>query len=417
MAGSSPVEVRLRAVIEESRLSGLPLPEQDTWVRRFPGHADVVGAIFAEMAPAPRADSPEVASAVESSLPVWAEPPEALSVVREDAHGRLCESTDGSAVYILPKERLGGRNPATDYLARARRLATAAVSGIQAPKITSLDDGGVSVRFDRVPERTVSLRVGASQRRGATRRALEIMGRVAARIRHLHERGGAHGRLDRVSLRLDMDTRRLVVGTGLEDGPGLDGGTLEQQQRDDVRALGALLYGALAFEGTEPNAREIVTRHDAHELPSLAVRRPDLSRALVRIVERALQGGRPGGYESARDLLHAFDRICDHESDVAPTVVERSWRPRIVTMAASFVLAAVLAACHLLGTGSEDADAHLALRSGTSERMQRIRDLLDDGRRDEALRAWRDLERELGLTATPAATASTSRESSPSSGG
>lgn len=442
MSGPSPVERRLRAVLEESRLSGLPLPDETTWRRRFPGHADVVREVFAELAPntatellpipapaptpAPTApptadvtetstsvvpltppEPPETTTIVEASLPVWAEPREELTIVREDAHGRLCRDSDGRSVYVIPKARLQGRNPASEYLARARRLAAAEVAGVQAPTITSLESGDVCVRFDALPERVVSLRVGAAQRRGATRRALEIMGRVAARVRSLHERGAAHGRLDRGSLRLDTETRRLIIGTGLEDGPGVDGGTLGQQQVADIRSLGALLYGALAFEGTEPDAREILARHDAHELPALSVRRPDLSRALVKLVDRALRGG-GSGYRTVRDLLDALDRICDHESDATPAGPERTWRPRLVTAAASVVLIAVLAACHLLSSGPEQDDARLALRSGSSERIGRIRSLLEEGRRDEALKAWRELEQALGLTA---------RTGAPSGGG
>ena len=175
MSGSSPVELRLRAVLEESRLSGLPLPDEATWCRRFPGHADVVRKVFAELTPAnpievvpvpapepalpARAgDTLEVAEAgmattviavtptapaetttiIQPSLPVWAEPREELVIVRDDAHGRLCRDGDGRSIYVIPEARLQGRNPASEYLARARRLASAEVPGVQAPTITSL---------------------------------------------------------------------------------------------------------------------------------------------------------------------------------------------------------------------------------------------------------------------------------------
>ncbi|MAG58602.1 MAG: hypothetical protein CMJ83_20120 [Planctomycetes bacterium] len=401
MSHSSLVVERLRAVLTESRLSGLPVPDRPTWLRRFPAHQDALAEVFDEIlgpidVPA-TAKTATVQLPPEPSLPVWAESPPRIETLREDKHGRLCQAPDGHRYYVLDASRLTGRNPASHYLDRARRIAAADVPGVVTPTIEENAKGDVAVRFSVADEAPVSFAVGPGQRRGATRRALDVISRTAARIRLLHERGAAHGRLRRTSLRIDVETRRLVIDTGLMDGPGLDGGDLGAQQRSDVRALGVMLYGALSLEGAEPDEREIVQRHDGGELPPLGVRRPDLMPPLVRIVDRCLAAGTPAGFATSSQLLDALDRLQDLESEATVRVAPgaQAGRAALILVALIALLAGAWAIERL--SSGPDEGARLAVKERIDPRLERVRDLVAKGRHEQAQRLLKEIGKELGI--------------------
>ncbi len=391
-------------MLEESRLSGLPRPDEDTLVRRFPAHADDVRQVFAEdserdatleseLGAGPVEEPVEASS--EAAGPVWAARANEWTTLREDPHGCLQQRPDGAVRYVIPAARLTGRSPGTEFLDRARRIERASVQGIQTPRITALEGGDQALLFDSPTGQTVRFEAEHSRRRGATRRALEILSRVAARIGILHERGAAHGRLSSRHLFLEARSRQVFISVGLETGPGLDGGSVASQQVADIRALGALLFGALSLEGAVPELAETLARHDAGELPCLTVRRPDLAPALVRLVENALNAGRAGAFSDMGAMLRALDRICDHETHETVTVRAPKNRQRVAVTAAALTLVGIFSACCFLG--NDDSDGELRVQQERTDRIEHIRRLMNAGQEDEARQLWRGISDELGL--------------------
>lgn len=81
--------------------------------------------------------------------------------------------------------------------------------------------------------------------------------------------------------------------------------------RADLWAVGALLYHALAgeapFDGA--NANVIMVRIIVGEAPSLATRRPDLSKALIELVDRAMRKDLDARWPDAPTMAEALARV------------------------------------------------------------------------------------------------------------
>jgi hypothetical protein len=378
------LEPRLRAILFELEQSGQPLPDASTWHRRFPAHREAVDRAFANLAGS-RAPAPPA--------PPGPEP----RVLRRDPHGTLL--CDGKfLIYRIPAERLSGRGPALLYLDRAERLASLRIPLQGKPEIRRTGDGAVEVRFAEPPAARLDLALRKVDRRRRTRRILAQIARAAELLAHVHDAGGAHGRLGAEHLRVDPATGRLVLDFGLGDGPGRDDGDLEAARVRDLRALGALLHGTLCLEGKEPDVAEILHRAQAGELPSLQSRRPDLLPSLVRAVDRALAADPRGAKADLEGFLIEIERILDHE--VAEPA--RSARPHplrqlspTATLVLTLLVLLVLAAS--AGAFLQPRTGRLSGPPPADSRLEEVRWLVDQGRHGEARERFEALGRALGL--------------------
>jgi hypothetical protein len=350
----------LRSQLIEDSLRGRG-PDREALLRRFPGHRAEVEALLAELFPnGRRAGAAEIEASVtaETQIERPSAPDEASSrtprgpsaiggagrseseiprsdpgtaavaaerqpeVVVEGRHGVLLRQPDGKMRCHLPADRLAAWGPASLYLARAERLSHTAVPGVQTPEILTARDGSVDVVFAESPPTVVSLAASLSRGRGATHLALGTVRRAARRLERLHAQGAAHGRLRAEHLRLDGDSGSLVLDMGLADGPGRDGDEdVAIQKLADVRALGAILYGALELSGQEPDVREILARHQEGKLPYLLSRRPRLLPAVEHLVERALSAGDWGhaGFGSINEFVASLEALLDMEGENPPS--------------------------------------------------------------------------------------------------
>ncbi len=438
---NTSVEDRLRAILLEMKASGLPLPDRTVWRRRYPANEELVLRLFDEIegrceAPPQREESshsaPTEVTAEVADAPIVATVPEAPSeapaleaptpapdgahadsgsvppaeaaptaaagptLVRTDPHGQLFDEGE-NWLYRIPAERLTGRSPAVLYLQRARAVAEVKLSASGMVEVTDHPDGSVIVRFSKPKGRPLALGLRRTDRRGATRRILHHVARLAETLERLHDQGGAHGRLGAWHVRIDPRTQRLHLSFGFDDGPGLDDGDVARGTLSDLRAIGALLYGSLCLEGQEPCVDEILDRSDHGELPSLATRRPDLLPALVRTIDRAVNSSRiPGGFADLAAFLSALVRTLDLELDepASPHDSRRRVPTAAIGVACILLVVAVVAALAswLPSSGGPLEPPPPPLPPGGE-----IRQLIDLGRPEDASLRLLELGRQLGL--------------------
>lgn len=385
------VEARLRSLLEEARLGGLPAPDRATWERRFPAHVAAIGKLFDAASGAESATPPAPAPG-----PAPANPEPLEEVVRTDPHGALLRRADGSLVYRIPASRLGRRSPAMDYLRRIRRAAAADIRGIERARLRRDAGGGISVRWRPLRGRPVLRRPGTRTAR-FERDAIEAIAGAAGLLETLHAAGGAHGRLGLDDLRFDRRRRRAAIVMGYASGPGRDGADVGALQAADVRALGAMLYGVLDAGGPPPETADLLARHAAEGLPALRARRPRLLPALAECAERALAAGRSErGYAGMAALRADLDRVLAFESS-NPGWESRAWRRRPVLVAATVFLLALFAAFVAPGLQARGDDVRMRVDPPPDPRLAHVRALVRSGRLNDAREAWDRLGRELGI--------------------
>jgi hypothetical protein len=338
----------------EARISGASI-DRDLLLRRFPAHENLIHTLLAEppmaATPAPSPDpaedcteptscdvqepapNPEDLTPLESpdsalnlaeadSREAPAPAPAAaaasdkvLRQERADAHGVFRQWSDGTCTYTLTRSRFLGRNPASEYLARAERIASAQVPGVQTPTVLLSSTEGTTIVFREVQGAPVTMITSRLSRSGSQRKLYDVILRMASRLQALHERGAAHGRITWGSLCSDPKDGKWLLGTGLEVGPGFDGGTLQEQQLNDIRSLGAMLYIALAELGSTTTVADVVQRYAADGLVPLSGRRPGLHPGICRIVDQALGAGRnPQAFQSMAGFRTQLRRMVNLET-------------------------------------------------------------------------------------------------------
>lgn len=394
LSSPSPVEVLLRGLAEEARLAGAPL-DREALLRRFPAHRELIGELAARPAPG-------AAPAETPAVPVPG---------RRDPRGTIVPAEGGGFRISIPRDQLAGRNPASEYLARAARLAGAAVPGVQTPAIDDSSPWEIVVHVPPLPNPGTAAPAGLHGEE--SRKVLQRVVRVAARLEALHERGAAHGRLDETFLWTDPATGKWILGTGLEAGPGLDRGTLREQQTADLRALGAMLYTGLAREGTARGVQDVLARFDRGRLVPLAGRRPDLHPGVARLTDQALGAGlRKHGLPSVAAFRLQLRRLLNLEtgnqafdSRVRSAGSIARWLPALPVLA--------LLAWGVFGLPG--GDSHARLSDGgraDGQALIELREAIERNDLDAARRSWLRLQEEMESLPPEAAFHRADREAS-----
>ncbi|GMU06227.1 diguanylate cyclase domain-containing protein [Corallococcus caeni] len=90
--------------------------------------------------------------------------------------------------------------------------------------------------------------------------------------------------------------------------------------RADLYALGAILFEGAAGRPpfTATDVGELLRQHAAHRPPDLRVLRPDLSPALVAVIEKLLAKDPDDRYPSGEALAADLDRLCERSGPEAP---------------------------------------------------------------------------------------------------
>jgi hypothetical protein len=373
------------------------LEDTDELVDSFELDASTFSSPAIEVDPAPQAISER------ASQPIAADHLEVGPVClleRRDSHGVFERWSDGLWTYTLTRDRLRGRNPATEFLHRAQRIADAAVEGIQTPEIQDRGQEGVVIRFRPVQSAPVTMITARLSRRGSQRRLFDMVLRIASRLDLLHVRGGAHGRLSWSSLCSDPETDKWTLGTGFESGPGLDAGSLEEQKANDIRCLGAMLYIALADMGSVTTVAEVVARFEANSLVSLSGRRPELHPSVPRLVERALGAGKqPQAFQTITGFRTQLKRLVNLETGsdaLVPAARPKSQLSRWLLV----VPVLGLLMWGLISTNSQGNSGRLAVGSEVHEQViEELREAIQTGNVESALRKLNQLKRKLGLRA------------------
>jgi serine/threonine protein kinase len=168
--------------------------------------------------------------------------------------------------------------------------------------------------------------------------ALDIFGQMCDAIQHVHSNDVLHRDLkpSNVIVREDgrvmvtdfgiaraVGSQRLtmtgmVVGTAEYVAPEHATGTVRDDPRSDIYALGVLLYEMVAGQVPfhHPNPAEVLRRHVSDEPPPLTTVVQGLSRAIEAAALKALEKDPADRYETAADFKRAVSRA--HVHDEAP---------------------------------------------------------------------------------------------------
>jgi serine/threonine protein kinase len=174
------------------------------------------------------------------------------------------------------------------------------------------------------------------------RRALGIVGQVAAALDYAHGQGLVHRDVKPANILLEptsqgvdhayltdfglvkdvsSDSSLSITGTFIgtpeyaapEQLDPTGGKTVDR--RTDVYALGCVLYAALSGVSPFPrtSVQALIAAHLFMDPPDVCTARPELASGLGPVIQRALAKDQDGRYSSARDLIRAAWRALDAE--------------------------------------------------------------------------------------------------------
>jgi eukaryotic-like serine/threonine-protein kinase len=209
-------------------------------------------------------------------------------------------------------------------------------------------------------------------RRGpiAQRKAIDMGTQIAQGLAAAHNKGIVHRDLKPENLFITKDGRVKILDFGLakliapelshdsqgatETEPGMILGTASYMapeqvrgqgadNRSDLFAFGAILYemlsGTRAFRGQTPaDTMSAILKEDPPLLPE------GLAPALPRIVRRCLEKNPEQRFQSASDLGFALEAVTTMSDTSSAQIVNKQYRPRIIVVAGSLILAGSLAA-------------------------------------------------------------------------
>ncbi|MEM8885478.1 MAG: serine/threonine-protein kinase [Planctomycetota bacterium] len=215
-----------------------------------------------------------------------------------------------------------------DYVERFLREARA-VAKLNHPNVISGIDAGEEngVRYF-VMEYASGMTVGALVERGGAMdesRVLRVALQIARALEHAHGAGLVHrdvkpdnilltkdhiAKLCDLGLAKDSPEEGRALGTPAYISPEQAQGSADVDIRSDLYSFGCTLYHMLT--GTQPfegNAKVVMVKHLTESAPALGEREPDVSAAMVAIVDRLMEKDPADRFQSPRDLLGALQEL------------------------------------------------------------------------------------------------------------
>jgi hypothetical protein len=161
-----------------------------------------------------------------------------------------------------------------------------------------------------------------------------------------------------------------------------------------------MLYIALADMGSVTTVAEVVARFEANSLVSLSGRRPELHPSVPRLVERALGAGKqPQAFQTITGFRTQLKRLVNLETGsdaLVPAARPKSQLSRWLLV----VPVLGLLMWGLISTNSQGNSGRLAVGSEVHEQViEELREAIQTGNVESALRKLNQLKRKLGLRA------------------
>jgi serine/threonine-protein kinase len=290
---------------------------------------------------------------------------ELIEKVGEGAFGEVWRARDihlNSEVAVKLLHPRSDRDLAERALNEGRALALLRHPHVVTVHGVELRDGEIGLRMEFVRGRTLEAVLGAQgpfSAREATVIAIEL-GRALAAVHcaglvHrdvkpqnvMREEGGRIVLMDLGSGQVaseDLERIGSLAGTPLYLAPEVLGGAPATVQ-SDIYSLGVLLYHLVTdqYPYSAKTLSQLREQHATRPAASLHDVRPDLDKAFVRVVERALARRPDERFQTAGAMTSALSALQDEP--------QQRWRPGRLTVAAALV-AATLAGLFGLAVGT-----------------------------------------------------------------
>jgi serine/threonine protein kinase/nitrite reductase/ring-hydroxylating ferredoxin subunit len=248
------------------------------------------------------------------------------------------------------------------YLRRFEQVVSA-LKVLDHPHILPVHDAGEQWGYPYIVTPLVTsgslARTLKQQERVSPAQALNLLKQIAGALDHAHSRGISHGILKPLNIMLDDALNVRIAGFGLTHILEMRGIELVDRPyahlysvahtflgapeyiapevvlgtpinaRSDIYALGIILFemltGRVPFSGLDPLA--VAMMHIQQPMPSIQAIYPEIPAGLDLVVQRALERDPGKRYQSAEQLVVAFERVLQ--------VIEKARNPLVTALASS----------------------------------------------------------------------------------